>query len=143
MKNELWTVQLDKEKCSICEVCARRCPKKALTLSTNNNTTELLFNIEFCDGCNGKPVCETSCPEEAIHIQKDNNIPGKFPCTLSLISGEVIKCKICSSSFSPKTKLGILLKKEKISSQEIHRICPECRREYIIKNFIMNMKYDI
>lgn len=131
-----WIVKVDKNKCSICEVCANRCPPNAISIKKIGDFEELLFDWKLCDGCNGNPYCQEHCPEKAIRITKKHTISKSGPI-ISLVKGEVLKCQNCGSSFVPEKKLKVLLLKPDIKKKEVHILCPNCRRKRIIKNLLV------
>jgi len=63
---------VDAEKCSGCEKCARTCPINAIEMakSPGNSTDELIFarvDKNICIGCG---VCALTCPDESIRLVK-------------------------------------------------------------------------
>ncbi|MFC2171726.1 ATP-binding protein [Acidobacteriota bacterium] len=129
-----WT-ELDKDKCSLCEMCARKCPTGALTLNPAGDIEQLLFTARLCDSCSGEVLCEIHCPEDAIKV-----IEGKGGSPMPadervLFEGEMAACKGCGQYFMPLLKLETLLKQSKIEEQDYQRFCPACRRQHLITNY--------
>ena len=63
--------EIDQEKCTVCGLCARLCPMKALEVKDK----KLLFNPERCLGCG---VCVHKCKQNAtflIHREGEQDFP--------------------------------------------------------------------
>ncbi len=74
MKTILGNKRVDKEKCTKCEICAKRiCPSGCITLDPEGYP---LFDEKKCVGCQG---CVSLCPTLAIDTKLCN---GKHPYTL-------------------------------------------------------------
>ncbi|MCM0761512.1 hypothetical protein M7775_23455 [Sporomusa sphaeroides DSM 2875] len=59
---------LDKEKCSLCQVCVLTCPCSALEFVEMKNGTEIAINRSLCKyPCQ---VCQDKCPTQAIKLEK-------------------------------------------------------------------------
>ncbi len=58
-------LQVDSEKCTYCGFCQKKCPAKAITVSTS--TKEWRVNDEKCSRC-GR--CTQMCPNRALSIIK-------------------------------------------------------------------------
>ena len=53
---------IDREECTVCEVCIDNCPATALAMSEDE---VLQLDLDRCFGCG---VCATSCPTDAISL---------------------------------------------------------------------------
>lgn len=58
-----YRMELDREKCVNCGICADRCPTKALTMVDG----KLEFNSKMCSGCG---LCVTGCPKHAPILRR-------------------------------------------------------------------------
>lgn len=56
-------IQIDREKCDLCEKCIHACLKHVLTL----NKEVKISNAEQCNLCR---ECEKACPQDAIQVQQ-------------------------------------------------------------------------
>lgn len=128
-------VKIDKNKCSICEMCAVKCPAKAITIRRNGKIEELVFDYKLCNMCNGNPYCELNCPEKAIKI-----IPKKTSLKrpLVLVSAALINCVDCGLLFVPERKIKIIRKKRGIKRKKIQEYCPDCRRKNLLIDISSN-----
>lgn len=63
-----WTVNIDSQKCSICNLCSQYCRFDAIHQKDNG---VLFINPFQCEGCR---LCERVCPNDAIYsIENTNN----------------------------------------------------------------------
>jgi ferredoxin len=129
-----WTIEFDREKCSLCEVCARHCPTGAIRLERKGDTFALYFKQHACNGCAGKTSCEAICPEEAIKVSKLTKPAGRRKEVL-LIQSKLRRCSRCNEYFSPDIKLASLGKKGLHHDVE-KSLCPLCRRKKLVVNLI-------
>jgi ferredoxin len=129
-----WTVELDADTCSLCEVCARHCPTGAIRLERTDDTIALHLVQGKCNNCGGKKNCEAICPEEAITIVELDK-PSKKRGEVLLIRGDLIRCSYCHESFSPNRKLETLGRKG--LGHEVNKtLCPICRRTNMVVKLI-------
>jgi ferredoxin len=129
-----WIVELDAGKCSLCEVCARRCPTGAIILERKKDTFVLYFKHGACNGCGGEKTCEAICPEEAITVRELEKSAGRRGKVL-LVKSELLRCSYCDEYYSPDIKLEKLGKKG--LHHEVERsLCPICRRLKLVVKHI-------
>ncbi len=127
-----WQVNIDTNKCSLCEVCARRCQPGALESETKDSTLAILFLHELCDGCRD---CLTRCPEEAITlVQLEAASADRGPKTLA--KSEMLRCTVCAGLFAPVTKLDAAAHRRDNDLDLIQEHCPLCRRTQMVARFI-------
>ncbi len=130
---ENWNAILDKEKCSLCEVCANKCPTKALALNFRDETEELVFDFRLCDNCSGEPICQNACPEEAIFIEAADSKELSAP--IVLINSAVARCASCGAVFAPGKKIETIRGKENVGERDEQRYCPDCRRKRMYERY--------
>lgn len=133
-KTTQWMVALDQAKCSMCEVCARRCPTGALHLDRKKDSLSILFNSKECIGCSDENGCRALCPEDAIQLEELVSSSENVADVL-LIKSKLVQCAYCKSFFAPETKLGVI-KKKKLAHEVVEDYCPLCRRTNIVVKFI-------
>ncbi len=77
--------EVDKELCTGCGTCLKRCQMNALKLV--NNISKV--NLKRCIGCG---LCVSTCPEEAIHLRKKEKeiVP---PSTVDDLYAEIAQIK--------------------------------------------------
>lgn len=65
-------IEIDRERCKECELCAAFCPKKIIRPSPDVNSFGYhpaeLFDPNRCTGCG---ICALVCPDVAIIIRKE------------------------------------------------------------------------
>lgn len=133
-RQKWWTVELDADTCSLCEVCARHCPTGAIRLESADNTIALYLVHGRCNNCGGKKNCEEICPEEAITIVGLDK-PTRKHGEVLLISSDLILCSYCHEPFSPNRKLETL--GQKGLGHEVEKtLCPVCRRKHLVVKLI-------
>ncbi|MEW6456249.1 MAG: 4Fe-4S dicluster domain-containing protein [Acidobacteriota bacterium] len=130
-----WIVEVDKTKCSMCEVCVDHCPSNAISMIKDDEEWELVFNVYYCNNCNGKPYCQEKCPEEAIYILEKKDAR-KQPAILSLMKEEIVRCHDCGTSFIPAKKIKTIQNKPELVEKEVQKLCPDCRRKRLINNLL-------
>lgn len=129
-----WIVEIDGEKCSLCEMCAYRCPTKAIVSDKTAERLELVFDYTECDCCNGDAYCMAHCPEAAINISRVPASRRPLETAQVLISGIMAKCIGCGSIFTPEKKIIAVLKKPEVD-EKLQKYCPDCRREELLKYY--------
>jgi formate hydrogenlyase subunit 6/NADH:ubiquinone oxidoreductase subunit I len=133
-KSKQWMVELDQEKCSMCEVCAKKCPTGALRLDRTENTLSIYFNSNTCIGCIDEKGCQALCPEDAIQLE-ELIASGDKEAEVLLIKSKLVQCSYCKEYFAPETKIGVI-KKKKLKHDVVEDYCPLCRRTNMVVNFI-------
>lgn len=131
---DYWAVEVDVEKCSLCEVCARRCPTGAIRLERTDKALALYFRHGECTGCTAETSCEAICPEKAIKLIKLDTPAGRGE-DVPLIRSELVKCRYCDESFAPDKKLESLGKKG-LGHEVEKTLCPLCRRKLLVVKLI-------
>ena len=129
-----WAVKLDKKLCTLCEVCAVRCPTGSLSLVRERGSESLIYKFALCDGCGGLKRCQEFCPEKALTI--DLVAPArKGKESEELASGKLAECHRCHTLFAPQKKLmGVKRKATAIHKADLAKCCPPCRREILIQS---------
>jgi ferredoxin len=132
-----WSVQLDPERCTRCEACARDCPTGALSLGRDEETLSLLFDSSLCHGCPDSEGCQGMCPENAIRLlETEADDAGKSV----LLCSPLAKCSGCHKTFAAAQKLETLSRKGQVHHELIRNLCPVCRREQLVVTFIQDQR---
>ncbi len=128
-------VEVDVERCSLCEYCAKHCPTDALRIERSANQLRLFFTPATCPGCEGEQTCETVCPEEAVRL-----VPAAADQPLAdellLAEGSLVHCTNCKEGFAPLRKLETLTNKGQTKHDIDRELCPVCRRKQLVVRFI-------
>ncbi len=127
-----WRVEVDADKCSLCEVCGRRCPTGAIRGELTDGTLSLVFNHRLCDGCRD---CLESCPEKAMTLAETDS-PNDSPGEKILATGEMLQCSVCGSRFAPEATLEAASRRREDDTDLISDQCPLCRRTQMVARFI-------
>jgi ferredoxin len=126
-----FTVELDEQACSLCEVCARECPTGALRLERSAETLGLIFAPGLCNGCPQGDSCQEICPEKAIVVRQTAQ-PHVDEEPRVLLESRMVRCAYCGEPFAPLHKIEAIEKK----GQAKHDLCPLCRRTHLVVSFI-------
>lgn len=132
-QDDVWSAILDENKCSLCEVCANKCPTGAITLNFKDKSEELVFDFRLCDNCGGEPICQISCPEEAIFIKTAD--PQKLSAPTVIYQSEIFHCLDCGIPFAPGKKIETVQHKENVGERDEQNYCPNCRRKRIMEKY--------
>jgi len=127
-----WLVEVDAEKCSLCEVCVHCCPSGAIRTEPGEETLAIVFAPELCDGCG---TCLERCPEKVMTLVKLEALPSREG-TLVLAKGEMLQCSVCGAYFAPKSKLEAASHRRGDDAALIREQCPICRRTRMVVTFI-------
>jgi len=132
----LWIVEVDRQKCTLCEVCAQKCPTGALKINKKASTQTLTFEQALCDGCSGEVRCRELCPESCIEVPRaDNKKPLKK--VVQLAAGRIARCAKCGTVFAAQKKLSTVRRRAGAPMEPgLDRHCPTCRRDHLLSNLI-------
>jgi ferredoxin len=129
-----WLLELDAARCSLCEVCARRCPSGALRVETRNETLWLVYRPALCQGCALEESCQALCPEQAIRLTGRQQPAAE--AEVVLLESAMMRCSYCGQPFSPARKLDALADKSQTGRDLVRDLCPLCRRTQLVVSFI-------
>lgn len=127
-----WLVEVHADKCSLCEVCGRRCPTGAIRSEQESETLALLFRYELCDGCRD---CLKSCPEDAMTLVETEDPPAESEGQI-LAASKMLRCSVCGARFAPVTKLLAASRRTTGKADLIREQCPLCRRTQMVARLI-------
>jgi len=131
--DKFWSVKIDPETCSICEVCAKHCPTGALKNIKEGDVLSIFFQSSLCNGCGGQSNCEELCPEKSIKLVRVEELPEQDVPVL-LIKDTMIRCAYCDEFFTTRHKLDAVSKKGIKDPEDVY--CPLCRRQNMVVSLI-------
>lgn len=117
---------VDPQRCTLCEVCARKCPTRALTIGREGGeAVKLLFNPANCVNCG---LCVRLCREGAIKISEERELDWLRPRAEELDRDEVVRCRRCGAPVDNKKRLLKVARTLGASLEDL-AYCPPCRQE--------------
>lgn len=90
---------LDQARCSACGLCARDCPKGAITASGDTGV-RISFRSSLCDACG---VCVEVCPEKCLALSQAG---GENGSDIVLFQDEFARCEKCGSVIGSKAMIA-------------------------------------
>jgi Pyruvate/2-oxoacid:ferredoxin oxidoreductase delta subunit len=127
-----WLVEVDSEKCSVCEVCAHACSCGAIRSDQTGEKLVIIFRYELCDGCK---ECVQRCPEQAMILEPTRSPPDHKDGVI-LASSDLLMCSVCGTQFAPLSKLQAAAKKRGDDAALVREQCPLCRRTQMVARLI-------
>ncbi len=118
------------DECTLCGVCPKVCPTKALRIVRDGDVLRLEFSHQLCVGCGS---CERSCPESAIKLSREINphllITGEF---VEECEDEIARCRGCGAPLEGTVRMIQKLEqriREKGDERyaELVWYCPVCK----------------
>ncbi len=89
------------ERCTLCGVCAEKCPLGSLRMEESGDQVSLTFRPDLCIGC-GR--CLEVCPESAMTLRPAELDPGEDPSAPRVLrSDEIARCAECGAPIGPKS----------------------------------------
>ncbi len=127
-----WRVDVDADKCSLCDVCSHRCMTGAIRSEQEEETLALLFRYKLCDGCGD---CLKSCPEDAMRLMEAEDPPSGSGEQV-LTASKMLRCSVCGACFAPTMKLQAASRRRVDKADLIREQCPLCRRTQMVARLI-------
>ena len=120
-------VRIDPAGCSLCKVCVRVCPTRALKAERNSaGSVRLSFDAGRCTACG---ACVSSCPESVVTLARaaDGDVLVKGRHVVA--TGPPVACERCGA---PLVALPGALRRRLAGSHptlgaETARVCADCR----------------
>ncbi len=118
-----WMVAVGSD-CTMCGLCARHCPQKALSLTQEKGDVCLFFDSALCDGC---AACQQWCPERAVTVELSAGAEGRG--VLLMTSPQII-CSGCGQAYLSAALLAQIQQRaagddERLASRLT--LCPACK----------------
>ncbi len=127
------------DECTLCGVCPKVCPTKALRIVREGDVLKLEFSHQLCIGCG---ACEGSCPENAIELTREINphqlIAGDF---IEETRDEIARCRECGSPLEGTVRMIQKLER-KIRERgderyaELVWYCPICKEKKMFEELL-------
>ncbi|WP_338798883.1 4Fe-4S binding protein [Acidovorax sp. DW039] len=124
----LGTIQVDKDRCTLCLSCVSACPASAL--QDNPQLPQLRFLEQNCVQCG---LCQTTCPENAITLQPRLLLTPERSQLQVLNEAKPWACVRCSKPFGTvkaiEAMLGKLAGHAMFQGEALERLkmCSDCR----------------
>ena len=136
-------VNVNDEKCLVCDACSNMCPFQALRVRYDNDKRNLEFNMSRCTACG---ICEAICPYNAIKVGYSYNKDYDKGWRV-VASDEVARCRRCGKPIGSMKYLKYLEKKLKESGADpwvIEQLwlCQECKIKALIEKQMLGNKGD-
>jgi formate hydrogenlyase subunit 6/NADH:ubiquinone oxidoreductase subunit I len=116
-------VELDRELCSACALCARDCPTGAIVASGDDGV-RLTFRSSLCDACG---VCLEACPEKCLRLEQDDKAADG---AVLLFQDGFARCERCGSIIGSRAMIqrvrSKLLTSDAALASKI-QLCPVCK----------------
>lgn len=126
-----WHVEVDAEKCSLCEVCTHHCGTGAIRSEMRGDTLFIFFQPGLCDG---RGDCMERCPEDAIKVVKVEAVRDQEEQVL--VQSKMLRCSQCGAYFAPVSKVEAASHRRGDGAGLIREECPLCRRTQMVATFI-------
>ncbi len=121
--------------CTLCGVCAEKCPMGALHLVEGEELTSLTFRRDLCVGCG---YCVEVCPESAMKIHPAELDPREDPSKPRVLrSDELARCVECGAPIGPKSLVMAVYTRLKAQGMdkaaETALLCQQCRAKKMLE----------
>jgi len=127
-----WTVTVGPE-CTLCGLCARLCPRKALWQTQDKGEVCLLFDPAACHGC---AACQQWCAERAVTVEPSSITEDR---RVVLASSPLVICSGCGESSLSSALVSRV--RERAAEEDEHlgwrlTLCPACKASSLISSLI-------
>jgi len=117
-------VSIDAGACTLCGLCAGRCPSGALQLDQDAQRATITFAAGDCSGCG---LCLRACPEQALGLATPGPLADMAKRTV-LAHSPMTACPGCGRPGNPEALVERVLAKVGSGPAAIHgRLCAACR----------------
>ena len=130
------SLNVDKDKCTICLSCVSACPANALQDSPD--LPQLSFREDACLQCG---ICVSTCPEKAITLKPQYNLNDETMAAKVIVEDKPFDCISCGKTFGSTKSIEKIV--EKLSNHsmfqsqkktEILKMCEDCRVGAMFEN---------
>ena len=129
-----YRVEVDRQRCSLCEACSHHCPTGALSQHAEGKVMGLYHRPALCTGCPGRRSCEDICPEDAARVLESAEKARRSEIVV-LVESEMLCCRYCNELFAPESRVDRVSEKHATQAAE-REFCPLCRRTNLIIDLI-------
>ncbi|UCH43408.1 MAG: 4Fe-4S binding protein [Dehalococcoidales bacterium] len=120
-------LELDGSRCSGCGLCVIECPTEALTLSSGDESSRILFRHDLCVAC-GR--CADICPEKCLKVERVLEVDKLQNSAVVLFEGNLARCRCCGNIIGSQAmvrQLRLKLTNGEGSLASQLELCPECK----------------
>jgi ferredoxin len=117
-------VEIERDSCTGCALCARDCPNQAITVSGAESMT-IAFQTELCDGCG---LCVRTCPENCLHLEEGDGRDESGPA--KLFEDEFEHCESCGVVIGSRAMVRLIRSKLETRDPALAArtgLCPVCK----------------
>ena len=122
-------LEVDGSRCSGCGLCVTDCPTGALTLSSDDESSCILFRHDLCVAC-GR--CADICPEKCLKMERVLELDGLRRSAVVLFEDSIARCRCCGNIIGSQAMVRQLRLKLAASGDSLVsqlELCPECKVE--------------
>jgi len=130
------SVDVNKEKCTLCMACVGSCPEGALLDS--KESPALRFLEQNCVQCG---LCVRTCPEEALSLRPGLLLTGQQKAARTLNEAQAFNCVKCGKPFGTKQMVDGMLSRlgqhpmfAEPGALDRIRMCADCRVVDLLQN---------
>jgi len=122
-------VTVDREKCTLCGLCAPRCWSRALQMDDpDSGIVRLTFDHAACDGCG---LCADACPEDAVRLEY--GIDTAAAGTRSVVAEDAwVLCSSCGARVAPQRMVARVA--AALGQAARLDLCPECKSSRLFES---------
>ena len=117
-------VRVDESRCSLCGLCADRCPTGALRYEESSQEANLLFRAADCTGCG---LCTAACPEDCLRVERRLDLASLSGGARTLKADALSRCRQCGRPYAPRAMLRRVAAQLREPSLRLTGRCPDCR----------------
>lgn len=122
-------LSLNTNACSLCGLCAGRCPSGALQFEQDQQATLLSFSAAGCSGCG---LCLRACPEKALTLAAAGPLP-ELAGRAVLARSQTTACPRCGKAGEAQVLMERVLARIPSPEAASHaRLCPDCREAALL-----------
>jgi ferredoxin len=128
-------VLLNAAACTLCEVCAERCPTEAITVEhSSGGTVRLTFDAGRCDACG---LCVDACPERATSVRQMLDVQAS---RVVLHEDTWIRCSSCGAKVAPRGMVELVARR--LGEPAGLDLCVDCKPRLALRSAARRARQD-